>query len=160
MLAPQLLAAPRLQRRLQGSLGGGNLSFRGNGPRGLQMRRGPARGPARGQVRGGPGNKAANAKGGANLKRNVKGQKGQKVVKGGRKVKGRRNQGDRYQITKPWVTDEIKAAHEKKVELANKLKGNKNDELFAEFKAKRDEFVKLYDAARQEYNKNKVNDNR
>lgn len=159
MLAPQLLA-PRIARRLQGSLGGGNLSFRGNGPRGLPMRRGPARGPARGPVRGGPGNKAANVKGGANVKRgaNVKGQKGQKIVKGGRKVKGRRNQGDRYQITKPWVTDEIKAAHEKKVELANKLKGNKNDELFAEFKTKRDEFVKLYDAARQEYNKNKVND--
>lgn len=163
MLAPQLLAAPRIQRRLQATLGGGNLSFRGNGPRGLQMRRGPARGPARGPVRGGPGgpggpgNKVANVKGGANLKRPVKGQKGQKVVKGGRKVKGRRNQ-DRYQINKPWVTDEIKAAHEKKVELANKLKGNKNDELFAEFKTKRDEFVKLYDAARQEYNKNKVND--
>lgn len=162
MLAPQLLAAPRLARRLQNSLGGGNLSFRGNGPRGLQMRRGPgARGPARGPVRGGPGNKGANVKGGANLKRgaNVKGQKpGQKVVKGARKVKGRRNQGDRYQINKPWVTDEIKAAHETKVELANKLKGNKNDELFAEFKTKRDEFVKLYDAARQEYNKKKVND--
>lgn len=163
MLAPQLLAAPRIARRLQANLGGGNLSFRGgNGPRGLQMRRGPARGPARGPIRGGPGNKGANVKGGANLKRgaNVKGQKGQKgqVVKGGRKVKGRRNQGDRYQINKPWVTDEIKAAHEKKVELANKLKGNKNDELFAEFKTKRDEFVKLYDAARQEYNKNKVND--
>lgn len=153
MLAPQLLA-PRLNRiqgrRLQGNLGGGNLSFRGNGPRGLQMRRGPG-------GRGGAGNKVSNAKGG-NLKRNLKGQKGQKIVKGGRKVKGRRNQGDRYQINKPWVTDEIKAAHEKKVELANKLKGNKNDELFAEFKAKRDEFVKLYDAARQEYNKNKVND--
>lgn len=126
-------------------MGNGNGSFRGNGPRGLQMR-------------GGRGKAAANGKGG-NLKRNLKNQKGQpqKGAKG-RKIKGRRNQGDRYQINKPWVTDEIKAAHEKKVELANQLKGNKNDELFAEFKAKRDEFVKLYDAARQEYNKKKVND--
>jgi len=90
----------------------------------------------------------------------AKNQKGQKAVpKNGRKGgKGRRNQGDRYQLSKPWVTDEIKAAHEKKVELANKLKGNKNDELFAEFKVKRDEFVKLYDAARTEYNKNKANE--
>lgn len=73
-----------------------------------------------------------------------------RVLKNGRRVQ------DRYQINKPWVTDEIRAAHEKKVELANQLKGNKNDELFAEFKVKRDEFVKLYDAARQEFNKNKV----
>lgn len=158
MLAPQLpllnRANRQMVRRLQGNMGIGNVSFRGNGPRGLQMRRGPARNSSGG---GGAGNKLANAKGG-NVKRNLKGgQKGQKVVKG-RKLKGRRNQGDRYPINKPWVTDEIKAAHEKKVELANKLKGNKNDELFAEFKTKRDEFVKLYDAARQEYNKNKVND--
>lgn len=133
----------------------GNGPFRGNGPRGL-MRRGGAGG-------GGGGAKVANGGKAGNLKRNLKNSnpKGQKgVVKGGRKIKGRRNQGDRYQINKPWVTDEIKAAHEKKVELANQLKGNKNDELFAEFKTKRDEFVKLYDAARQEYNKNKVNDNR
>lgn len=120
----------------------------GNGPRGLPMRRGKV---ANGKV--------ANLKG-----RNAKPQKGQKpgqkaAPKAGRKGgKGRRNQGDRYQLSKPWVTDEIKAAHEKKVELANQLKGNKNDELFAEFKTKRDEFVKLYDAARTEYNKNKVID--
>lgn len=120
----------------------GNGPFRGNGPRGLPMRRKPAAGKPTG----------------TNLKRNLKTQKGQKNVKG-RKAggKGRRNQ-DRYQLSKPWVTDEIKTAHEKKVELANKLKGNKNDELFAEFKVKRDEFVKLYDAARIEYNKNKVTD--
>lgn len=149
ILAPQLPLlnrAGRQIRRMQGNqMGNGNGPFRGNGPRGLQ-------------ARGGRGKAAANGKAG-NLKRNLKTQKGQ-AQKGtkGRKIKGRRNQGDRYQINKPWVTDEIKAAHEKKVELANKLKGNKNDELFAEFKAKRDEFVKLYDAARQEYNKNKVND--
>lgn len=148
MLAPQLpilnRQAGRQMRRVQGNQLNGNGSFRGNGPRGLPLRR-----------------KVANGKGnaGGNLKGVRKGQqKGQKNLKnGGRKVKGRRNQ-DRYQLNKPWVTDEIKAAHEKKVELANQLKGNKNDELFAEFKTKRDEFVKLYDAARTEYNKNKVTD--
>lgn len=155
MLAPQLpllnRASRQIQRRMQGQMGNGNGNgpFRGNGPRGLARRGGAG---------AGAGGKVANGKAG-NLKRNLKNQKGPvKGVKGGRKIKGRRNQGDRYQINKPWVTDEIKAAHEKKVELANQLKGNKNDELFAEFKAKRDEFVKLYDAARQEYNKNKVND--
>lgn len=164
ILGPQLpllnRANRQIVRRLQGNLAGGNMSFRGNGPRGLQMRggRGPSARGGGGSGGAGANNKMGNAKGGASVKRpTVKGQKGQKIVKG-RKIKGRRNQSDRYQISKPWVTDEIKAAHEKKVELANKLKGNKNDELFAEFKTKRDEFVKLYDAARQEYNKNKVND--
>lgn len=146
-MAPQLpllnRQGGRQMRRVQGNQLNGNGPFRGNGPRGLPARR-----------------KVVNAKG--NAPANLKGvrkppPKGQKTLKNGRKIKGRRNQ-DRYQLTKPWVTDEIKTAHEKKVELANQLKGNKNDELFAEFKAKRDEFVKLYDAARTEYNKNKVTD--
>lgn len=133
-------------RRVQGNqLGNGNGPVRGNGPRGLPMRRKVANG------------KVAAVKGRQNVAKNQKGQKA--GPKNGRKGgKGRRSQGDRYQLSKPWVTDEIKAAHEKKVELAEKLKGNKNDELFAEFKVKRDEFVKLYDAARTEYNKNKVID--
>lgn len=151
ILAPQLTPLLNRQggrplRRFQGGnqLGNGNGPLRGNGPRGLPLRRKLANGkPTGGNLKGG---------------RNLKNQKVQKNLKGGRKVgKGRRNQ-DRYQLNKPWVTDEIKAANEKKVELANQLKGNKNDELFAEFKAKRDEFVKLYDAARTEYNKNKVTD--
>lgn len=83
--------------------------------------------------------------------------KGGPLKKRGRVLKNGRRVHDRYQMNKPWVTDDIRTAHEKKVELANQLKGNKNDELFAEFKVKRDEFVKLYDAARQEFNKNKVN---
>lgn len=148
MLAPQLpilnrQGGGRQMRRVQGNQLNGNASFRGNGPRGMPLRR---------KVANGKGNAAANVKG---VRKNQ--PKGQKNVKNGRKVKGRRNQ-DRYQLNKPWVTDEIKTAHEKKVELANQLKGNKNDELFAEFKTKRDEFVKLYDAARTEYNKNKVTD--
>lgn len=151
LLAAPQLAAPLLNRQGGGGrpirrgpgngLSNGSGNFRGNGPRGLPLRR-----------------KLANGKStGGNLKgiRNGKNPKGQKILKNGRRIKGRRNQ-DRYQLNKPWVTDEIKAAHEKKVELANQLKGNKNDELFAEFKTKRDEFVKLYDAARTEYNKNKV----
>lgn len=59
---------------------------------------------------------------------------------------------DKYPLTKPWVTDEIKAAHDKKVELSNQLKGKKDDQLFAEFKIQRDAFVKLYEAARDAYN--------
>lgn len=59
---------------------------------------------------------------------------------------------DKYPLTKPWVTDEIKAAHDKKVELSNQLKGKKDDQLFAEFKIQRDAFVKLYETARDEFN--------
>lgn len=59
---------------------------------------------------------------------------------------------DKYPLTKPWVTDEIKAAHDKKVELSNQLKGKKDDQLFAEFKIQRDAFVKLYETARDAYN--------
>lgn len=148
MLAPlPMMGRPignrQINRRVQG-MGNSNGPARGNGPRGLAMRRKVANG------------KVGNLKG-----RNTKTQKPDQKAgpKNGRKGgKGRRSQGDRYQLTKPWVTDEIKSAHEKKVELANQLKGNKNDELFAEFKTKRDEFVKLYDAARIEYNKNKVID--
>lgn len=59
---------------------------------------------------------------------------------------------DKYPLNKPWVNDEIKAAHDKKVELSNQLKGKKDDQLFAEFKIQRDAFVKLYETARDEYN--------
>lgn len=59
---------------------------------------------------------------------------------------------DKYPLDKPWVNDEIKTAHDKKVELSNQLKGKKDDQLFAEFKQQRDAFVKLYETARDEYN--------
>lgn len=58
---------------------------------------------------------------------------------------------NKYVLEKPWVNDEIKEAHDKKVDLENQLKGKKNDEIFAEFKVQRDKFVALYDAAKAEY---------
>lgn len=58
---------------------------------------------------------------------------------------------EEYPLDKPWVTDEIKAEHDKKVELADRLKGNKDDALFAQFKEQLDKFVKMYDAARLEF---------
>lgn len=58
---------------------------------------------------------------------------------------------EEYPLDKPWVTEEIKAEHDKKVELAERLKGNKDDALFAQFKEQRDKFVKMYDAARLEF---------
>lgn len=56
-----------------------------------------------------------------------------------------------YPLDKPWVTEEIKAEHQKKVDLAERLKGKKDDALFAQFKEQRDKFVKMYDAARLEF---------
>lgn len=130
-----------------------NQGFRvvNNGPNGGgPLRRKPVAKRVGGAVpKPGPRNVAAKQANGKGVPLKKRGPNG-RVLKNGRRVQ------DRYQINKPWVTDEIRAAHEKKVELANQLKGNKNDELFAEFKTKRDEFVKLYDAARQEFNKNKV----
>lgn len=58
---------------------------------------------------------------------------------------------EEYPLDKPWVTEEIKAEHDKKCELAERLKGNKDDALFAQFKEQRDKFVKMYDAARLEF---------
>lgn len=58
---------------------------------------------------------------------------------------------EEYPLDKPWVTEEIKAEHSKKVELSERLKGHKDDALFAQFKEQRDKFVKMYDAARLEF---------
>lgn len=89
-----------------------------------------------------------------NNKNNKKGKVGQN------KKKGNKNQAPQYTMDKPWVNDEIKEAHAKKIDLENRLKGNRNDELFAEYKKQRDLFVKLYDEAKLEYigkNKKEVN---
>uniref|UniRef100_A0A1B0C9W0 Putative proline-rich proteoglycan 2 n=1 Tax=Lutzomyia longipalpis TaxID=7200 RepID=A0A1B0C9W0_LUTLO len=64
---------------------------------------------------------------------------------------------NQYPLEEPWVTQEIKDQHQKKQDLQNQLKGNRNDELFARFKSERDKFVAMYDAAKAEYNKNKGN---
>lgn len=58
---------------------------------------------------------------------------------------------EEYPLDKPWVTEEMKAEHGKKCELAERLKGHKDDALFAQFKEQRDKFVKMYDAARLEF---------
>lgn len=78
-----------------------------------------------------------------------------KGSKNRRRIGKRNPNGDKYPLSKPWVTDEIKTAHEKKIELSNQLKGKKDDQLFAEFKKQRDAFVGLYETARTEYNKQK-----
>lgn len=58
---------------------------------------------------------------------------------------------NQYPLDKPWVTDEIRQEHTKKEDIENKLKGKKNDELFAAFKVQRDKFVALYEAARNKH---------
>uniref|UniRef100_W8BL44 DNA-binding protein K10 n=1 Tax=Ceratitis capitata TaxID=7213 RepID=W8BL44_CERCA len=74
-----------------------------------------------------------------------------KVVKGKSTIKTLKNLVNQYPIEKPWVSDEIRAEYDKKVDIENRLKGNKNDELFAEFKVQRDKFVSMYETAREEY---------
>lgn len=109
--------------------------FRGNN-------NGPTRPVRRGKVNGpvnGPNNRRQNLKLG-------KGRKKADRTKNTKKVN--QQSSNQYPLKKPWVTDEIREAHDKKVELANGLKGKKDDALFAEFKAQRDKFVSLYEAAR------------
>ncbi|XP_053670948.1 DNA-binding protein K10 [Anopheles nili] len=60
-------------------------------------------------------------------------------------------QREEYPLEKPWVTEEIKSEHDKKAELANRLKGHRDDALYAQFKEQRDKFVKMYEAARLEF---------
>lgn len=74
-----------------------------------------------------------------------------KTNKAGKKAIGPKQQPPQYTLDKPWVNDEIRAAHKRKEELENKLKGNKDDALFAEFKECRDKFVTMYDAAKLEF---------
>lgn len=77
-----------------------------------------------------------------------------------RKKGNNKHQPPQYPLDKPWVTEEMKEVHAKKTDLENRLKGVRNDELFAEFKKQRDIFVKLYDEAKLEYigkNKKEVN---
>ncbi|XP_036339641.1 DNA-binding protein K10 [Rhagoletis pomonella] len=74
-----------------------------------------------------------------------------KVVKGKSTIKTLKNLVNQYPIEKPWVTDEIRVEHDKKIDIENRLKGNKNDDLFAQFKVQRDKFVSMYETAREEY---------
>ncbi|XP_001843093.2 DNA-binding protein K10 isoform X2 [Culex quinquefasciatus] len=83
----------------------------------------------------------------------VRNGKGPKVGLGkkGTKSKEPAKPREEYPLDQPWVTDEIKAEHDKKVQLADRLKGNRDDALFAQFKEQRDKFVKMYDAAKLEF---------
>lgn len=79
--------------------------------------------------------------------------KGAKLAPGkkGAKSKEPAKPREEYPLDQPWVTDEIRAEHDKKVQLADRLKGNRDDALFAQFKEQRDKFVKMYDAAKLEF---------
>lgn len=79
--------------------------------------------------------------------------KGPKLAPGkkGAKSKEPAKPREEYPLDQPWVTDEIRAEHDKKVQLADRLKGNRDDALFAQFKEQRDKFVKMYDAAKLEF---------
>lgn len=73
---------------------------------------------------------------------------GKKGAKSKESVKGPREE---YPLDQPWVTDEIRSEHDKKCQLADRLKGVRDDALFAQFKEQRDKFVKMYDAAKLEF---------
>ncbi|EDW62698.2 DNA-binding protein K10 [Drosophila virilis] len=73
------------------------------------------------------------------------------VVKGKSSIKTLKNLVNQYPIDKPWVNDEIRAVHNAKLDIENRLKGNKDDKLFAQFKVQRDKFVSLYETARVTY---------
>lgn len=73
------------------------------------------------------------------------------AIKGKSTIKTLKNLVNQYPIDKPWVSDEIRAVHDEKLDIENRLKGNKDDELFAQFKVQRDKFVSMYEAAREAY---------
>lgn len=128
---------------------GGPMNWGGpnnwNRPDGPPMRRNPNGKLPPGGAR--PGK--AGLKGAAALRNG----KGPKLAPGkkGAKLKEAAKPREEYPLDQPWVTDEIKAEHDKKVQLADRLKGNRDDALFAQFKEQRDKFVKMYDAAKLEF---------
>ncbi|XP_034672141.1 DNA-binding protein K10 [Drosophila subobscura] len=73
------------------------------------------------------------------------------VVKGKSTIKTLKNMVNQYPLDKPWVTEQIRGEHDKKVNIENRLKGKKDDALFAQFKVQRDKFVAQYEAARENY---------
>ncbi|KAH8292855.1 hypothetical protein KR044_001176, partial [Drosophila immigrans] len=73
------------------------------------------------------------------------------AVRGKSSIKTLEDLVNQYPIDKPWVNDEIRAVHVEKLDIENRLKGNKDDELFAKFKVQRDRFVALYESAREDY---------
>ncbi|XP_023037223.1 DNA-binding protein K10 [Drosophila willistoni] len=98
---------------------------------------------------GGPFNMPINGIGGKIKKPNHKLIK--QVVKGKSTIKTLKNLVNQYPIDKPWVHKELLAAYNTKLDIENRLKGNKDDELFAQFKVQRDKFVAMYESARENY---------
>ncbi|XP_022219057.1 DNA-binding protein K10 [Drosophila obscura] len=109
--------------------------------------------PPRGMVPGGPFGGGMNMNGGPNGGRIKKPNPVliKQVVKGKSTIKTLKNMVNQYPLDKPWVTEQIRGEHDKKVDIENRLKGNKDDELFAQFKLQRDKFVELYEGAREDY---------
>ncbi|XP_055716789.1 DNA-binding protein K10-like [Phlebotomus papatasi] len=121
-----------------------------------------AMGPPRPLMGGGGGNRPNAGNVAGNRMRRQQQNNNQKTQRKPTKAKGKMKPGvtgkkpnnqpqNQYSLDKPWVTQEIKDQHQKKLDLQNQLKGNRNDELFAKFKSERDKFVALYDAAKAEY---------
>lgn len=115
-------------------------------PLGMMGPRMPPRGPPLGP--GGPFNMVGHLNGKIK-KPNPKLIK--QAIKGKSTIKTLKNLVNQYPIDKPWVSDEIRAVHDEKLDIENRLKGNKDDELFAQFKVQRDKFVSMYESAREEY---------
>ncbi|XP_001355234.3 DNA-binding protein K10 [Drosophila pseudoobscura] len=109
--------------------------------------------PLRGMPPGGPFGGGMNMNGGPNGGRIKKPNPVliKQVVKGKSTIKTLKNMVNQYPLDKPWVTEQIRGEHDKKVDIENRLKGNKDDELFAQFKVQRDKFVELYEGARENY---------
>lgn len=80
-----------------------------------------------------------------------------KVTKGKSTIKTLKTLMNQYPIDKPWVTESIRNEYNKKMDLEERLKGNKDDNLFAQFKVQRDKFVSIYELARDEYLKQEAN---
>lgn len=90
-----------------------------------------------------------NAKKAANLMKAPK-IGSQKKVLPNRKAKNvNKYQGQQYPLDKPWVTEEIKALHVKKLDLENRLKGKKDDKLFDEYKTVTHTFIQMYNSAKE-----------
>ncbi|XP_055606115.1 DNA-binding protein K10-like [Uranotaenia lowii] len=138
------------------------------------MRGGPMMGPMgrmmppplRNRSNGGPGGMRRNPNGKPQINKQLKGAPPRTQPNGGigkppiNRIPGGNNKlrskrpakpREEFPLDKPWVTEEIKAEHDKKVEIADRLKGNKDDVLFAQYKEQLDKFVKMYEAARLEF---------
>uniref|UniRef100_A0A182K883 Uncharacterized protein n=1 Tax=Anopheles christyi TaxID=43041 RepID=A0A182K883_9DIPT len=118
------------------------------------LRHGGLDGPMRRNMNGGMHARGMGGKMGPFSRNGMPTNGGSGVGPNGKRARTKPNQPQNredYPLEKPWVTEEIRAEHDKKADLANRLKGHRDDALFAQFKEQRDKFVKMYEAARLEY---------